>query len=307
MTWLHFLSFAIWLGGLFYVFFIYLPVLKSHATEEQPQALRITLSNFVPIICGGMFLAVVSTGFFSFTNLQEWTQLYTTPIGLFLSLRIVLVILLLILTVIAFLLILPRLRRDQRKYQRLVNEDEEEEQTPETEKRLALLQKRVTNEQRSLERLLRWLPLIASLLLVCSGFLYSFADTIMPASAQPSGQTAVVPQVFRASIATSDQQFNIQLTMTPNRSGINAFTVVVLDTEGRFQTDVQVLLAADMPEMKMDDLVITLKADNQGSHSGTATLDMAGNWILKIRVLTPDQQVHEAQVQLFMPPSANGQ
>jgi copper transport protein len=121
-------------------------------------------------------------------------------------------------------------------------------------------------------------------------------------AAQQQQQTGSKPQPFSASVRTTDGKFTVTLSVNPNRSGTNAFTVSAVDTKsGVPATNIGVSLYTTMLDMEMGTDTLNLLPDGKGHFSGSGDLAMPGDWQIRIQIRTPDARLHEASVKLVTP------
>ena len=104
---------------------------------------------------------------------------------------------------------------------------------------------------------------------------------------------------FHTTLKTTDGQFVIQFSVTPNRLGLNIFTVGVEDaSSGKPAPSLQVRLATTMLDMDMGTDQVDLQPDGHGQYSAQGTLSMVGHWYIRILLRTPDAMLHQASLKL---------
>jgi copper transport protein len=129
-----------------------------------------------------------------------------------------------------------------------------------------------------------------------------FAGTLQPTVANPAQQQQTAPaKPFITTVKTTDNQFTINLTVSPNRFGTNVFTVSVLDSHGAPDTRVGVSIYTTMLDMDMGTDTVNLQPDGKGHFSAQGDLSMSGNWKLRIEIRTVESTLHEATVQMLTP------
>jgi copper transport protein len=142
----------------------------------------------------------------------------------------------------------------------------------------------------------RWSPIGRSLLLLI------IAAVLLSACATGGTAVQVSPTraaAFQTSVKTTDGQFVIQLSVTPNRLGLNVFTVEVQNTQsGKPMPNLQVRLTTTMLDMNMGTDLIDLLPDGQGQYRAQGTLSMGGHWEIRLLLRTPDTTLHQASVKL---------
>ncbi len=115
-----------------------------------------------------------------------------------------------------------------------------------------------------------------------------------------SAQTPTAPVAkagFHATLKTTDGQFTLQFSVTPNRLGLNTFTVEVQDASGAKPVPgLQVQLTTTMLDMDMGTDEMSLPSNGQGQYSAQGTLSMSGHWEIGILLRTQGTTVHKASV-----------
>jgi copper transport protein len=134
------------------------------------------------------------------------------------------------------------------------------------------------------------------------GFMHVSAS-VSPAvqqQTQPPLQPTPTAQSF--TVLTSDQQFTITLTVTPNHTGPNVFSVSVMDiTADTLISYAHISLSTIMLDMRMGTETVILQPDGKGHFSAKGNLPMGGDWGIHISIRTPDNILHEAYINLLTP------
>jgi YtkA-like len=135
--------------------------------------------------------------------------------------------------------------------------------------------------------------LLAIGVLLCVGVLSAFTGTLPQI-------TLGHPHPFATTVKTTDGKFSVKLTVTPNQSGTNVFTVTVLDpSRNTAVTENRVTLSATMPKMAwMGSETFNLLPDGKGHFSATGDFSMGGTWQLRVQLRTTDGTLHETTVTL---------
>jgi len=143
----------------------------------------------------------------------------------------------------------------------------------------------------------RLLTRMGSLLLIVTVALLAACSS---AGNTPSPPTATA--AFHTIQKTTDGQFVVQFSVTPNRLGLNVFTVVVEDASGgKPAPKMQTQLSTTMLDMDMGTDQVDLQPNGHGQYSAQGTLSMGGHWEIRILLRTPDATLHEASVTLDTP------
>lgn len=302
--WLHLLAASLWIGGMLYLAFVYLPVL-SHAWLERNQALLTTLARFSPLAIAGVVIMTVTGPFNATVHMESFNQLLTTAYGRALLVKVLLVGVMLLTSALHVGLLRPRLAKTMQKYfvvdKSLQTPTVDLTSKPEAQE-LKLLEASVIGQQRRLITILSWEPLLGVGVLICTGLLAVFAGTLQPAAATTSSQQQkAVVKPFNATVKTKDGKFTVKLNVSPNHFGTNVFTASVLDSNGAPDTNVGVTIYTQMLDMDMGTDTINLQPDGKGHFSAQGDLNMSGHWNLRIQIRTPENTLHEGEVALFTP------
>lgn len=143
---------------------------------------------------------------------------------------------------------------------------------------------------------IRRLSMIRRALLLLIGTSVLLVACATEASTQTPTPTKVAG--FHRALKTTDGQFMIQFSVTPNRLGLNVFTVGVQDvSSGKPTPSLRVQLATTMLDMDMGTDQVNLPPTGQGQYSAQGTLSMGGHWQIRILLHTPDAVVHLASVE----------
>ncbi len=140
------------------------------------------------------------------------------------------------------------------------------------------------------ERIRDWLrrqALLGGAVLLCLALLGIFAGSLMSAAPGPVGSANATPTPFSGqhSIAGLD----MRLTVTPDAFGPNTFTVAVKDISGKPVTDALVFVTITSTDMDMgvENPQLQPIAGTPGSYSAEANITMAGNWQAVVAVTAP--------------------
>jgi copper transport protein len=327
VDWLHLVAAALWVGGMMYIATIFLPVLGKYSLVERTRSLLTVIPYFSPLAVAGVLLMAITGPFSATFRLSSWDQFLTTAYGRTLIVKILLVGGLLLTSAIHVGLLRPRLRKEYKKYNyvvqrlqskqmataapnRVVKLDGQQASTSITEldsstktiiQQVKLREERLAKGTRRLMKILGFEPLLGVGVLICVGLLNVFGGTLLPATAaQPQAGGQAKP--FNTSIQTTDDKFTVTLNINPNRFGTNAFTVSVMDNSTHIPTtNVGVSLYTTMLDMEMGTDSINLLPDGKGHFSANGDLSMGGHWQVRIQIRTPDNTLHEAKVDFFTP------
>lgn len=139
------------------------------------------------------------------------------------------------------------------------------------------------------------LILVGMLCIACSSASRSPGASTQRPVPSPSPSSA-----FQTSIQTTDKIFLLNFSVTPNRYGINQFTLNVNTTSnGEAATHEFVQIFATMLDMDMGTALLILPARGNGRYSASGEFVMDGNWEIGIQI--QDTHVHVARLKLYTP------
>jgi len=306
VDWLHLLAAALWIGGILYLATIYLPVLQGNTAIAQTRSLLATLPRFLPLAIAGIILMAASGPFNATVHMSSWSQLVTTAYGRTLIVKVVLVGALLLINTLHVFRLHPHLRNVYKKYMASSNgshEVEAEQAQDDSAVATKSLEHNLVRQTSRISNVVRWEALLGIAILICSALMTTFAGTLVPVAAhQPSAQhTTPQSQPFNTTVSTTDHKFTAKLNITPDHSGPNVFTITVLNSNGKQDTNVVVSLHTTMLDMDMGTDTLPLQPDMQGNFKASGNLGMAGHWQIRIQIRIPDTTLHEAKVQIVVP------
>jgi len=308
IDWLHLLAAAFWVGGIMYIATTYLPVIHRAPIAERARSLITVLPYYTPWAIAGVAIMAVTGPFNATFHLTSWVQFITTAYGRALVVKILLVGALLTTSSIHVGLLRPRLKKEYWKYAYVAGRVAVDQATTVSDRPTKLLvqqvnlrEGRLSKKTRLLTEVLRWEPLLGVAVLVCVGLMNVFAGTLSPTSTQQQQPTENI-KPFNTTVKTTDSKFTIMLNVNPNRFGTNIFTVSVVDNStGKPTTNVGVSLYTTMLDMDMGTDTVNLLPDEQGHFSASGDLSMGGNYQIRIQIRTPNNTLHEARVQFYVP------
>lgn len=298
--WLHLLAASLWVGGMMYIAAIYLPVLKQNAKMEQTRSLLATLPRYSPLAYTGVAIMALSGPLNASVHFTSLDQLVTTDYGLALTAKVLLVAAMLLTSGIHVWRFRPQLAKDYRLYQPM------SESSTATAQEVKQLEGKIVRQTNRLTNVLRWEPMLGVAVLVCTGLMSVFAGTLVPTSPnqvpllqQITSPSSVIPP-FNTTVKTSDNRFQVKLTISPNRLGLNTFTVTVMDPNGQVNTNVGVSLYIGVFGMNLGVQTLNLQPDGQGNFVAHTGIAEGGRWAIRIQIRTPDNTLHEINLQEFI-------
>ncbi len=319
IDWLHLLAAALWVGGMFYIFLIYLPVLKQHTLNERARSLLVILPAFSPLAIAGVALMAMTGPLNATFHLTSIDQFVTTAYGRALLIKSLLIGIMLLTSAYHVGWLRPRLKREYQKYTRARARLEKAQASTTAAletgeglpKELKQLTQQVKLREGRLEKkttrmtgILGWEPWLGVAVIVCAGLMNVFAGTLTPTSAAQPTQQQPTSSVFNSTAKTSDNKYSVTLNINPNKFGTNVFTVTVMDLSTGKQlgaNQVGVTVYTTMLDMDMGTDSINLQSNGKGGFSASGDLSMAGNWGIMVQLRTPDNTLHEASFKIDTP------
>jgi copper transport protein len=326
-NWLHLLAASLWIGGMFYLAVVYLPVLKGKSLTQRTQALLTTLSSFSPLAITGVVLIAITGPFNATVHLTSLSQLVTTLYGRTLLIKVGCVGALLVTSAIHVWLLRPRLKKSFDLYQLSlakstndVQENKDLEETQDTQNTqgqqkeeysisqdLHQLEKDVTRQTQQLTKVLRWEPILGIIVLICTGLMNVFGGSLQPVPTPQNGdgmqqmQMPYMPHMppikpgkaYKTATPTTDLRFMLLITITPDSPGTNVFTVQVLNDNE--QEVINVNISASLTEnMSTTSQTLNFQPDGQGKFTARVNFATSDYWTAHFQVRTPDNVLHEA-------------
>jgi uncharacterized membrane protein len=291
--WLHLLSASLWIGGIVYIALVYLPILKHMRPAQQIRSVLSLFPSASLLFLIGIIFALLSGLFNAMQQHLFGEQLFSTLSGRLLLVKGLLVGSLLLCSITIGLWFYPRLRRSYRASMAtasgqpsLLGEE---------------IENQISRQVSSLLALLQWQLLPGVAVILCSVLLPFSSDTFHTTSPGQALDVTPTPQPFVSIVLTTDRLFTVTLTIAPNRSGENTFTVRIRDTRGTAVSQATVILSTTMQDMDMGIDTITLHPDGNGQFSGTGALGMSGRWLVRVHIRLPDRTQHQVIIRFVTP------
>jgi copper transport protein len=275
VDYLHLLANGIWLGGLFTLTLIMLPVISNESKDALSAYLRTNISAFsVPALVAVALLVITGplNGTARFTALN---QIITTPYGIVLIIKIALFMLMGTISYYHAFKLRPHLMLIVLKEKKASNTSTHEQ---------------VKSTAKSISQWIRIESFIGVALLFCVALLSPLGATltyVTPASASYGAEGGT------QSITQEVDGLKLRLTVSPGHFGTNTFTVAVTNPDNTSATGGNVFIETQMVEMDMGINHFDLATTNTpGTYSGKGELPMAGHWILTVTVRTEQDPDH---------------
>jgi copper transport protein len=307
---LHLLANGIWLGGLFALAFIILPAFTDLA--EQGQYLARSVPAFsVPAILAVAFLLV--TGPLNTTqHVLSINQLWTTPYGITLSIKIALFILMIAISAYHAFRLRPQLAAHLQiasmptlptqsagilrwlESRLIAFEQIGHDSLVLSSSSSSIVTTTADREYANMPlvgRLVWWLRIEAAIgitILFCAALLSPLSATLAP----PVSSNGYAVKGGAQSYTQVVDGLQTKLSLAPGHFGTNDFTLVVTDHDGNPVSKAQVFLITNMVEMDMGTNTINLIASSTpGTFTGQGELPMAGHWHITA-VINDGQTLH---------------
>ncbi|HTK05734.1 MAG TPA: CopD family protein [Ktedonobacteraceae bacterium] len=308
---LHILAAALWVGGMFYLAAIVLPVLNGRTLQERTWALLSTLPHYSPLAIVGVIIMATSGTSNASLRLPAWSELFTTTYGYILLCKIVLVGGLLLTSALHVFWLRPRLKKTYHLYADLATGTHTTPLFPDLFAALlpplAFLEEQLQRQCSRLVRILRWEPLLGLAVLLCTALLNVFSGTLQPVDTsqvmtESARQLQVAGKKWEGQIATSDGLFTLLLTVSPDHQGPNEFTVRILRQPGTAQNTIKsMVISTTLPAMDMGTTTINLQPGEHATFSAIESFSMVGRWRVQVAIYTADNHIHTASILLPVP------
>ncbi|HCI80197.1 MAG TPA: hypothetical protein DHW02_10960 [Ktedonobacter sp.] len=279
--------------------------------EARTHTSLVVLTRYTLIVeISAVLLLLLTIPVVAFNSLS-WQHVFTTTFGKSLILETLLLLGICILGLALSAMFHPHLKNElhkyryvQKRYHHASMQTETQHKMSSLEQQLILREERLTATLRHITQLARWVLVIAIGVVLCVSLTTIFATLPTTPTKAAQSNTSNTPRTamspFVKTVTTTDNQYRVTLTVTPNRFGANTFTVRVVNaTTDTLATNVHASLALTMLDMSMGTDILPLQADGRGQLSGKGSLSMAGNWQILISIRTPDAVLHVATVMLW--------
>ena len=310
---LHLVANAAWVGGLFYIGAVLLPVLTSLSPRQRAHVLALGLPEFSALAIVSAFTLAATGSLNTAIHLTSIDQFVTTAYGRTLTIKIGLFLLMVLISAYHAFVLRPRLSHalmEQRARASTAVEEAEEVKVgagnaPRSNSSAAapFSQEKQGAEQSDgreisprthrlaghIEGWLRREALLGCAVLLCVALLAAFAGSL---ATSPAGGAAAPISTSGAFVKTQMAEgYAITLKVTPARFGTNTFTITVLNPQSQPLTGAEVLLQNTMVEMDMGVSYAQLKPSSSlppGTYTGQSDLTMGGHWNILVKVLPPN-------------------
>jgi putative copper export protein/methionine-rich copper-binding protein CopC len=318
---LHLLANSVWLGGLFVIALVIVPLLLQRGRDEREAYLAQSVPAFsVPALIAVGFLII--TGPLNATvRLTSVQQLWTTPYGIVLDLKSLLFLIMVAISYHHAFRLRPALvaelgisgtdARPTAWYSELpiIGHLAHLMATPQTPSDVrgivapgvpaggvvAVPGRRGRFQSNGkADQLLYWMrveAIVGVSVLLCAALLAPLAGTLAPGPASASGS-------FGASGGTQTltqkaDNLTVTLSVNPGKFGTNTFTLVVKNPDGSAASNGTVFLELNMVEMDMGTNEVDLKPTTApGTYTGQGAIAMAGHWTIQAVIRTKEDPGH---------------
>jgi putative copper export protein len=301
---LHLLGNAAWVGGLFYIALMIIPVLSKIAPRQRAHVLALGLPQFSALAIVSAFTLAATGSLNTAIHLTSLDQFLTTAYGRTLTIKILLFLVMVGISAYHAFVLRPRLAFQLNmmpaETKQVIVEPEEvaagggssshgesSASVPPVPTRESGWETVPFPVQRLMEGLERWLrreALIGCVVLLCVALLAAFAGSLAVAPPTGAGAGSSSGAFLQTKIV---QSYSLTLKVTPATFGTNTFVATVLDPQGQSVSNAQVLIQTMMVEMDMGVGNAQLKplSASPGVYSGQADLTMGGHWNILLKVL----------------------
>lgn len=271
--WLHLVAGTIWIGGLIQLVAGLLPALAALDADERRLLLARAVQRF-SLLAGLSVATLIATGVYTgLVHVPGWSALADTAYGAALSGKLILFVPLLLFGAINLLVLHPRFVR---AVQERIATRSRALKTPSSRARAATEQQK---DDTAGMRLFRFVVLgeivMATLVLAVTGLL-----TGLPPATTAPGQARAYTAIQPAG------DVRVTLTVDPNQAGENRVVVTLADSAGQPVDGAQVGVLLEHQEMSMGERQVIAEPRGQGRYQTNGNfIDMAGQWIARVRVL----------------------
>ena len=306
---LHLICTATWVGGLFYLGIVFVPVLSSLTDAQRARVIALGLPEFSAVAILSVLILAATGSLNTTIHLTALAQLLTTLYGRILTIKIGLFLVMIAMSAYhSFFLRLHLVQALARSNvpstvvvspplgsggaSRVTVPIDEQDHHQDT----SLQVKRFT---RSIVQWVQREAVIGGGILLCVALLGAFAGTLAPPPPAAATKTGQFSSPFLQT--QSVQGYHVTLKVAPDTFGTNTFTVTIADAQGHPVQGAAVLAETTMLDMDMGTDVLQLQADTSsaGTFSGQSELTMAGHWQVRLRILPPNEKTFMIVVFLF--------
>ena len=306
---LHLLCTATWVGGLFYLGIVFVPVLSSLSDAQRGRVIALGLPAFSAVAILSVLILAATGSLNTTIHLTALAQLLTTLYGRILTIKICLFLVMIAMSAYHSFFLRPRLVQALAgsgipsvavasrpsgaggRMSRISSATDEQGYQQATS-----LQ--VETFARTIVQWVQREAIIGVAILLCVALLGAFAGTLAPAPPAVTKTGSFSGPLLQTQ---SVGGYTVSLKVAPDTFGTNTFTVTLADTKGHPMLGAAVLAETTMLDMDMGTDVLQLQADSssQGTFSGQSELTMAGHWQVRLRILPPHEKTFVVVVFLF--------
>ncbi len=316
---LHLLANSVWLGGLFVLALVIIPMLRRREYADREAYLARSIPAFsIPALIAVAFV-IVTGPLDAIVRVTSVQQLWTTPYGILLVVKSTLFLVMVAISYQHAFRLRPALAAEAgvddpsptmwmrgvplvgNLVSRALPFTQGTSDGPSGLAAVAssgatvVLPRRTgaKGDGRSADRIMWWMSIEAVVgvgVLLCAALLAPLAGTLAPNNLSSAGFGATGGN--QTSTEKADD-LTVTLTVDPGKFGTNTFTLVVKNADGSFASNGTAFLEASMVEMDMGTNEINLTATSApGTYSGQGVLSMAGHWHLEAVIRTKQDPGH---------------
>ncbi len=308
---LHLICTVTWVGGLFYLGTVFVPMLSSLTASQRTRVVVLGLPEFSTVAILSVLILASTGSLNTAIHLTTLAQLLTTLYGGILTIKICLFLVMIAMSAYHAFFLRTRLvhaltQSDPSTVvvsRKIGVKGEEPQGTEVDQSHLQMISRQnigsVDGLTRSIGRWIQWEAVIGGGILLCVALLGAFAGTLAPLPPAVTPKTAQFTGPFQQTQVV--QGYNVTLKVTPDTFGTNTFTVTINDTQQHPVQGAAVLAQTTMLDMDMGTDVLQLQSDSSsvGTFSGQGELTMAGHWQVRLRILPPNEKTFVIVVFLF--------
>lgn len=261
VDWLHFIGDSLWFGGQIYIVLVLIPVLGMRRDGRTHASLFLsTLNRFSPVAYLSIAFFIVSGVFAGKIHIPSWYAFFHSAYGWALIVKMALIGLMLLTSVVTVFLLRPQIGH-------LLGHSNPAP-TPALREQSDTLMRRLVLG-------LGINPVLGVGVLLATSIMFYYP---VPPGLSPPGPSSYTAQ---------GGGYTATLTVKPDRSGLNQFTVILRDRRGRLVQQAHIIVLTTMLDMVMGTGRASLTETSPGHFTGSTDLGMGGRWRLQLLVYTP--------------------
>ena len=298
LDWLFLVARSIWLGGLTYLGYVLLPLLKVAEPDQHAAILVTVLRRFTPLILAAIGVVLVTGLYLSESSMSSTQQLLTNPFGRILLVELALGAVLLALSLYTLFYLRSKLAR-QMALLPVVNAE-----LPARRARQSAL----GQTEQGMKQFLVVQSWLGAAILLCAALMAFFAPPIVFPNIDYAAQARAAAPTQIVGITQTKQVGNLSVTLQvlPGRYNYtNSVIVTINDSSDKPVSDARVEISANMELMDMGTTRVTVSGGNPTyiatfSPKSSAAFSMPGLWDISLNIQRPGQAPLQTTFQVVL-------